>query len=534
MTPTAITFFLDQFPLPSICSATMSPRPSVRPLSLFLVALLSVPLVPASAAVSLAPLFREGAILQRDQPVPVWGKAAPGEQVTVGFGGQSLVTRADEAGRWSVRLAPLAASDQPRELVVSGENTLRVRDVLVGEVWLCSGQSNMAWTVSQIGADTATLSSAADPLLRQFKITQTLSSTPLDTLSGDWVASRTGSVGDFSAVAYFFARELRTRLGVPVGLINSSWGGTQIESWLSPAAIAESPHAGSVAAEWAKRIADYPAAQARYESLLAKWESDRAKALAANKPFTRNKPRRPEGAGTRWEPGAIYHAMIHPLRPAAIRGVIWYQGETNAPRYDEYRDLFPRLIQQWRADFNQPALPFYFVQLANIDRSASVDPTARQWAFLREAQSGALRLPATGQALAIDIGEANNIHPRNKQEVGRRLALLALSEVHALPLPAYGPRFERAERSGEALRIRFLHADGLESSSGANLTGFELAGEDRVFHDASARIEGDTVLVSSPAVPAPVAVRYAFKNNPPVSLKNRHGLPAEPFRTDTW
>lgn len=490
--------------------------------------------LPAFAAVSLAPLFRDGAVLQREMPVPVWGKADPGEAVKVAFGSQTVQTKADSDGRWLVRLAPLEASAQPAELVVTGTNTLRVRDVLVGEVWLCSGQSNMAWTIKQIEVSPDSLPEVNDPLLRHFKIPNTVSSAPRDTAAGEWVASTSASVPEFSAVAYFFARELRARLDVPVGLVNSSWGGTQIESWMSPAAIASSPHAATITAAWEKRLADYPAELARYEELYAKWQSDRAAARTAGKEFTRRAPRRPEGAGTRWEPGAIYHAMISPLLPAAMRGVIWYQGETNASRSEEYADLFPRMITQWRADFQQPALPFYYVQLANIERSATADPTRRQWAFLREAQTAALKLPATGQAITIDIGEANDIHPKNKQDVGLRLARPALVEVYGQNVPAHGPRFVRAEREGSSLRVHFAHAEGLRSTAGDQVTGFELAGEDRVFHDAEARIDGATVVVSSPAVPTPMAVRHSFKTNPPVSLQNRHGFPAEPFRTDNW
>lgn len=490
--------------------------------------------LPAFAAVSLAPLFRDGAVLQRDMPVPVWGKADPGEAVKVTFGTQTLQTKAGTDGRWLVRLAPLKASAQPAELVVAGTNTLRVRDVLVGEVWLCSGQSNMAWTIKQIAVSPATLPEVNDPLLRHFKIPNTVSSAPLDNARGAWIASTSASVPDFSAVAYFFARELRARLDVPVGLVNSSWGGTQIESWISPAAIAASPHGTAVNAAWGKLLADHPANLARYEELHAKWSADRAAALAAGKEFTTRAPRRPEGAGSRAEPGSIYHGMISPLLPAAIRGVIWYQGESNVTRPDAYADLFPRMITQWRADFQQPALPFYYVQLANIERTASADPSGRQWAYLREAQATALKLPATGQAITIDIGEANDIHPKNKQDVGLRLARPVLAEVYGQNVPAHGPRFVRAEREGSSLRVHFTHADGLRSTAGEQITGFELAGEDRVFHDAEARIDGTTVLVSSPAVPTPMTVRHSFKTNPPVSLQNRHGFPAEPFRTDTW
>ncbi len=501
-------------------------RPLLGALALLVVA------TPLMAAVRLAPLFRDGVVLQREMPVPVWGRAEPGETVEVTFRDQRHATRADEEGRWRISLTPMAANERPAQMRVAGTNVIEVRDVLVGEVWLCSGQSNMAWTISQIDLDARSLPGVDDPLLRQFHIPPVHAASSQEDVAGAWRASSGDTTGGFSAVAYFFGRELRERLQVPVGIVNSSWGGTQIESWLSPASIQASPFADSIRAAWEKRVADHPAELERYRQSLARWERDREAARAANSTFTRRKPRQPEGPGSRWEPGSVHHAMIRPLVPAALRGIIWYQGEANAGRPVEYADLFPRLIEERRAEFRQDRLPFYFVQLANFERRQ--DPTGREWAFLREAQSVALRLAATGQAIAIDVGDPADIHPKNKREVGRRLALLALANIHGFALESIGPRFVEATAEGRMMRVRLSHATGLRSDSPDGVAGLELAGDDRVFHPAEGRIDGETLLVTSASVERPVAVRHAFSNNPTVSLRNAAGLPAEPFRSDDW
>ncbi|MFA6960761.1 MAG: sialate O-acetylesterase [Opitutaceae bacterium] len=508
-------------------------KPHVPPFlcaSLLAVSLFSIAL-PLSATVTLAPLFRDGAVLQQGRAVPVWGQADAGEKVRVSFGTQSLETKSNAQGHWMVKLAPLAINATPAELVVTGTNTLRVSDVLVGEVWLCSGQSNMAWTFKTLKIDPPAAPAVNDPLLRHFKIPNVCSPTPLDTMPGDWQAVSETNAADISAVAYFFGRELRTRLKVPVGLINSSWGGSQIESWMSASAIAANPVGDKVINSWKQILSDYPAALKAHETQLAKWNAEKAAASAAGQPFKKRQPRAPIGEDSNRQPSSIYNAMINPIIPAAFRGVIWYQGETNAARFDEYRELFPAMITQWRSDFEQPELPFYFVQLANLERTA--DTSGRQWAFQREAQTAALKLSATGMAVTIDIGDPANIHPKNKHDVGQRLAALALTQVYQLKTPANGPRFARIESANHALRVHFTHADGLIAGS-SGVTGFEIAGVDQIFQEAEARIDGTTVIVSSSKVPSPVAVRYAFKNNPAASLHNADGLPAEPFRSDKW
>lgn len=489
-------------------------------------------LVPvAFADVTLAPLFRDGAVLQREQPLPVWGRATAGEKVRVQFHGQSAETTAATDGSWRVTLAAQSASAQPAELVVTGGNTVRVRDVLVGDVWLCGGQSNMEFRLAQANNAEAEIAAANFPLLRQFKIPHRVADAPADDCPGTWVPCSPATAGEFTAVGFFFARDLQQRLDVPIGLVNSNWGGTQIESWMSDAALQADPAAKVIFERWQKVLADYPAKVAAHDKAIAKWTQDAAAAKAAGKAFTRRKPPTPEGPGSRWQPSGMYHAMIAPLEPAALRGVLWYQGEANGARAAEYRTLFPGLIRQWRADFGQPNLPFYFVQLANLIRA--VDKTDEQWPRLREAQTLALALPATGMAVTIDIGDPTNIHPKNKLEVGRRLALVARAQLFGEKLEFSGPMFAAAQPEGGALRVTFTHAAGLAPAAGA-LAGFEVAGADEKFVRAVARIAGDAVLVSSPAVPAPVAVRYAWHNNPATSLINSAGLPASPFRSDAW
>jgi sialate O-acetylesterase len=366
----------------------------------------------------------------------------------------------------------------------------------------------------------------------------TVAEKPADDVGGSWTACAPESVGNFSAVAYFFARELHQKLGVPIGLVNSAWGGTQIEGWMSEATLRADPAWPGIKARWEKTLADYPAAVKAHEGALAKWAADEAAAKAAGKAFARLKPRAPEGPGSRWLPAGIYHGMIAPLVPYTLRGIIWYQGETNAARHDEYASLFTAMIKQWRAEFepspSAPPLPFYFVQLANFEAQAG--NRGDTWAFLREAQARALKLPATGMAVTIDIGDPKDVHPKNKQEVGRRLALHARRQLFGEKVETDGPLFSSAKRDGPAMRVTFSHATGLrlEPAKGDGRISFEVAGADQVFVPAEARVEGTALYVSALSVPAPVAVRYAWRNSPDARLFNRAGLPAAPFRSDKW
>lgn len=445
--------------------------------------------LPGAAEVTFAPLLRDGAVLQRDQSIAVWGRAAAGEKVQVRFADQAVSTTTPASGRWRVTLKPLKVSAQPAELVASGNNTVRIRDVLVGDVWLCSGQSNMAWLVRNSQAAPAEIAAAKFPLIRHFKVALTAAEQPQEDVAGEWTTCSPATAGDFSAVAYYFARDLHQQTGVPIGIVNSSWGGTQIEAWMSERTLRANPAAAAIYARWEERLAAYPAQQAAHAVALKEWQANQAAAKRAGKPFKARAPAPPEGPGSRWRPAALYEGMIAPLVPYGFRGALWYQGESNAARHAEYASLFTAMIKQWRADFGQ-RLPFYFVQLANFESRAG--NTGDVWAFLREAQQQALALPATGMAVTIDIGDPKDIHPRNKQEVGRRLALHARSQLYRQKLETDGPMFKTAKRAGSELRVMFTHARGLrlEPAQADGRIAFEVAGADRNFVPATARVDG--------------------------------------------
>jgi sialate O-acetylesterase len=339
--------------------------------------------------------------------------------------------------------------------------------------------------------------------------------------------------GGFSAVGYFFGRDLHKELGVPVGLINTSWGGTPAESWTTRPTLEEDPEFVPIVERWNQARENYPEQKKKHEEALAKWKEEVQKAKAEGKQPPRQ-PSPPLFERKQYEPASLYNGMIAPLIPYAIKGAIWYQGESNAGRAYQYRSLFSAMIRDWRREWGQGAFPFLFVQLANF-MAREPEPADSAWAELREAQSVALRLPKAGQAVIIDIGEADNIHPKNKQDVGYRLALNALAIAYGRDIVYSGPTFKSMELEGDRIRLHFDHiGGGLEAKGGGPLKGFAIAGEDGKFVWADAAIEGDAVVVRSAQVAHPVAVRYAWANNPECNLYNKEGLPASPFRTDTW
>lgn len=508
-----------------------TPRTRLHPRSVLVaLALLASP-VWLFADVTPAVLFQDHAVLQRGKPVPVWGSADAGENVTVTFGGQSVSTTADASGRWLVTLAPLSASATPATLTIVGKNTVTLTDIVVGEVWLASGQSNMEWTVSETYDQAVDVPASTNPLIRHIKVAKTVADQPASSVSlaSPWQSATPATTLKFSAVGYYFARDIQALLGVPVGIINSSWGGTRIESWIAPDPLAGDPALAFVGKDWAKVLAEYPEKKAAHDVALAAFEQEKAAAAAAGRRFTKRAPNAPQGPGHHATPSGLYNAMISPLVPYALRGSIWYQGESNAGRPAQYQTLFPALITDWRAKFAQGDFPFYWVQLANFQ-----SPTDTSWAFLREAQTKTLALPATGQAVIIDLGDVKDIHPRNKKDVGRRLARLALARDYGFKIVDSGPVFAKAEREGASFRVTFTEVHGGLRAPLNTLAGFEIAGADQVFQPAEARIEGEAVLVTCTAVSEPVAVRYAWRNAPVAGLFNKEGLPAVPFRTDAW
>jgi sialate O-acetylesterase len=491
-------------------------------------------LTPLSAKVTLAPLFCDGAVLQRDKPVPVWGTADAGEKITATFAGQQVSATAGADGRWKVAFNPLAASAESRDLVVKGANTLVVHDVVVGEVWLASGQSNMEWPLAYATDPKAELAAANYPLFRQFKVARQPSFVPLTTVGGEWSPATPATAGKFTAVGYFFGRSLYQKLNVPVGLINSSWGGTAVEPWIAPDAYRANPAIGQAFAKQEKSPQATAAQIAEYEAALAAWNKAKADAKTAKETFTTPAPKAPAGLPGPRTAAGLNNGMIAPLVPYALRGVIWYQGESNAGHADQYAPRFAALITGWRQQFGQGDFPFYWVQLPNLD-VGGLNATNWSWADLREAQTTALALPNTGQAITIDVGDPKGLHPKNKKPVGERLALLALARTYAVKgVIDSGPVFASAKREGHAYRISYAPSASSLESTEPSVTGFELAGADKNFLPAEARIDGATVVVTCAGVAEPVAVRYAYRNSPTAGLFNAAGLPAAPFRTDTW
>lgn len=492
-----------------------------------MVQLALVLLLSAAAAfgeVRLPALFSDHMLLQGGAPVRVWGKADPGEQVSVRFQAQNVSTKADALGKWEAFLSPLTPG-AAAELTVQGKNSITIRDVLVGDVWIASGQSNMVWPVQRSDNPEMEIAAAKYPQIRLFKVALKVSSTPLDDVTGSWMVCTPETVGDFSGVGYFFARELNQKRKTPVGMIQSAWGGTPAESWTSGRALASDPGLISVYADWEKLLSDYPAAYTRYQQQVNTLE---AKGSAAGA----RKPAPPIGPGHQWTPAGLYNAMIAPLTPYAIKGAIWYQGENNASKRRSYvyRRLFQTMIQDWREAWGQGDFPFLFVQLANFAKTGE----RSEWPELREAQTMALNLKNTGMAVTMDVGNPDDIHPTNKQDVGLRLALAARAIAHGEKLEYSGPMYRQATRDGGSLRVWFDHTEGGLSGKGGELKGFTIAGSNGKFVPATAVIEKNSVRVSSAEVSDPVAVRYAWADSPECNLYNGAGLPASPFRSDEW
>jgi sialate O-acetylesterase len=491
------------------------------------------------ADVALAAVFGDHAVLQRGKPVPVWGIAGALDPVAVTFRGQTVRTTAGRDGRWTAWLAPLAASSEPADLVVTGRNTVTLHDVVVGEVWLCSGQSNMEFTVDtggtyQVDNAEAEVAAANYPLIRQLRIERAVATGPAAAAkTSGWEPASPKTVGHFTAVGYFFARDIQRALGVPVGIVLSAWGGTPIESWMSAAARGSTSIAGTIDSRWRRAMGEWPPERvAQYPAAMEAWQKAEKVAQETHTKNPLHWPQPPATNDSPSLPGGLYNGMIAPIEPMAMRGILWYQGETNAERAGEYAELLATLIHSWRDAFGQGDLPFYLVQLASFGPRHEL--TDRGWARLREAQAQVLGVPATGMAVTVDNSDPDTVHPRDKQDVGRRLALIAEAQAYGIPGEFSGPVFAGAARDGPAMRVRFTHAGDMLVARGGPVRELEVAGRDHVFHPASGAIEGDTLLVSSWEANEPVAVRYAWSNAPDANLYNGAGLPAAPFRSDNW
>jgi sialate O-acetylesterase len=511
---------------------------------------------PANGEVKLPALISDNMVLHRGTKVPVWGMADPGEQVTVSLAGQTVSTTADSNGHWKIALGPFAAGG-PWEMKVAGKNTLVLHNVVAGEVWVCSGQSNMEMTVGPHYHAGALLGGARNyeqeiaaanyPMIRYFHVKTAVAGRPQDDVQGQWVVTSPQTVQDFSAVGYFFGRELHKVLGVPVGLINASVGGTPAEAWTSDSVLHSDGELKTLLANWEKAAEDYPKLLNEFRQKLDRWTVSSKQAEAEGAPMPPQPTIPTDRRSSSWRPAGLYNAMIAPLTRYRIAGVIWYQGEAQAPfkvdltgvrgyeddnnRPRQYRKLFSALIGDWRKAWAQGDFPFLFVQLANYNQLVSRKDS---WPEIREAQALALSLPKTAMAVAIDIGESNDVHPHNKQEVGRRLALAAEAVAYGRDVLYSGPNFRAMNVTGDAATLTFDHTDGGLVSKGGPLTSFEIAGEDHQFVSAQAEINGDTVVVRSPRVGHPAAVRYGWADDPKCNLYNGASLPAAPFRTDNW
>lgn len=485
---------------------------------------------PASADVKLPAIFSDHMVLQRGVSASIWGAADPGERVTVAIAGktQSVETGAD--GNWKLKLEPITGAG-PHTLTVTGKNTLTIQDVLAGEVWLGSGQSNMAMAVNRAKDFGQEQAAATFPRIRMFTVARRAAREPQADCRGTWEVCTPETVGRFSATAYFFGRELHRKLGAPVGLINSSVGGTPIEAWTSLERQKELPELKPLLTAWDQRAAAYhpETALARYEKLRAAHPEAVKRARDAGKRAPRAPQRPVHPHDDTHAPATLFNGMIAPLAPYSIRGVLWYQGENNGRNEESgalYAAQLPLLVRDWRARWGRDDLPFAWVQLPNFRTNAS------GWPLVREAMLKSLSLSNTGMTVNMDIGEENDIHPKNKQEIGRRLSLWARATVYGEKLTWSGPLAVSGVARQGALAVRFQHADGGLAARDGELRGFELAGPDGKWRPAAAAVEGGFVVVRSPEVPDPVAVRYSWAAYPDGNLVNKAGLPASPFRLD--
>ncbi len=496
--------------------------------------------VELTSELDLPSVLSDNMVLQRDVPVRVWGWAPPGEEVTVGFAGDTATATAGQDCTWQVELPAVPANDEPAALSVSAAGaSLEVSNVLVGDVWLCSGQSNMAFAVrGSEGGQQAASEAARETGIRLFRAPNVVSGAPQADAAGRWQLCSPSSVAGFSAVGYYFGRELHRHLGVPVGLIHTAWGGTPAQSWMPMPALLEAPGGRERVDDSQRSLEAWYNEEAtrQREAETAKWREAVARARAERQTPPRMPAHLSNPHTSAWRPCSLYNAMIHPFTPMGLRGFIWYQGESNAGEASDYHELLSALIRSWRAAWGRGDLPFLFVQLPNF-LALQTEPVedGSSWAVLREEQVQTLSLPATGMPIIIDVGEADDIHPRNKLDVGRRLALVARAVAYGEDLVYSGPLYEGMEKGDGRIVLRFKHVgDGLKARDGGELKGFAVAGPDGQWAWAHAEIEGDTVVVSSADVADPVGVRYSWANNPVGNLVNSAGLPASPFRTDDW
>ena len=494
------------------------------------------------ADVTLPAMISEHAVLQRDAKVAIWGKADAGEAVTVEFRAQKKTATADKSGAWSVTLDPLTAGG-PDVLTITGKNTVTVPDLLVGEVWICSGQSNMERPVqSSLDSDLEALS-ANDSQIRLMQVPHSARSEPFRDAALKWTPCSPESVANFSAIGYYYGKQLRASLNVPVGLIECAWGGTRAEAWARTESLQGDEVLRPIVDQWTQKCHNFDVKKAEDEYLqrVKEWDELAEKAKAENKPIPPKPTKAEDPRFDKHHPGNLFNGMVSPLAPYSFRGVIWHQGESNTARAYQYRRLLPVLIKDWRGLWKVGDFPFYIVQLAN-HHEIQAAPRDSEWAELREAQWLTARaLPKVEVICSTDLGAAKEMLPKDKQTVGRRLARVALNDLYGMPgkIVRCGPQFKSSKLVGEKFVIEFEHPyngplNSLTSWYNEPLRGFAIAGKDREWKWATVKIVGDTIEVWHPEVPEPAAVRYNWADNPQGNLYNGAYLPAYPFRTDDW
>lgn len=508
-------------------------RCRLRPAGTFCALLLAVGMLTAAAPIARADvrlhaLFTDNMVLQRGMPVTIWGTAEADEKIVVKFQGQTLRATAKD-GKWSVKLSPLLGNATPDVLTVEGKNKVQVQNVVVGEVWLCSGQSNMDFPLHRAEGGPAALEAASATGLRLFFVPRVKADAPLGEINSQWLPANAVTASNFSAVAFFFGRDLQKALNTPVGLIQASWGGSSAEAWMNRKALESQP-------ELARDLLDaYPQLQQRYKEAKARYDRE-AEELARDG----RKPAQP-APGPPWKVGELYNGMIAPLVPVALRGAVWYQGEANVSRAWQYRTLLPELIRTWRSDWRsasrvieQGNFTFLTVQLAPFGKIQE-QPGPSEWAELREAQLLAARLPKAGTVVITDAGDENDIHPMRKEPVGARLAIAARGIAYGEKLIFSGPTLRNLSVKGDKAQVTFNYfGTGLDARGGP-LRGFAICGDDQKFVWGKALITGTNIVtVSHPDIKRPVAVRYGWADYPMGNLWNRIGLPASPFRTDDF
>ena len=464
--------------------------------------------ISARADVSLSPIIGSHMVLQRDAACPVWGWADAGEEVTVEFAGQKKTGKPDANGKWMVKLDAMKANATSAVMTVKGKNTLTLEDVVVGDVWLCSGQSNMEMTVGSSANAKEEIAAGDQPLIRHLKVNNQGAVKPDEkVVSGGWQNASPQTVGGFTGVGYFFAKTVRKEVDVPIGLLGANWGGTRIEPWVPPQGFKAVPALKDIA----DKLDQFPSKSEKPD------KADPTKTVVSVNIQT---------------PLALFNGRIAPLVPFAIKGALWYQGESNNGEGMVYFEKMKALVGGWRDVWQMPDMPFYFVQLAPfIYGGANPENLARIW----EAQTASLAIPHTGMAVLTDISNIKDIHPKNKQEVGRRLALWALAKDYGKKETVFsGPLFKSAAFDGAKATLTFEHSAGLKAKEGQALTHFVAAGEDKAFVPAKAEIVGDKIVVTAEGVAKVTAVRFGWSHDAEPNLYNGAGLPASPFRTDDW